>query len=136
MAFLGSNQFPRVGLRHVCWFYYGNTHRLTETGFMEKPGIKLATPGLIADPVVVCSIAARSHTFVVTDHKIFSMVIHSRRVVVSYHGYKGKYVHKLKYWSACRGKSVVRLTDCLQMTGTFYHKPHHWRSSHCTFTHV
>ena len=46
MAFLGINQFCRVGLRFVCWFYVGNTQRLTESGFMEKPGIKSATPGL------------------------------------------------------------------------------------------
>ena len=46
MAFLGINQFCRVGLRFVCWFYVGNTQRLTESGFMEKPGIEPATPGL------------------------------------------------------------------------------------------
>ena len=46
MAFLGINQFWRVGLRFVCWFYDGNTQKLTESGFMEKPGIEPATPGL------------------------------------------------------------------------------------------
>ena len=46
MAFLGINQFRRVGLRFVCWFYDGNSHKLTEKGFMEKPGIEPATPGL------------------------------------------------------------------------------------------
>ena len=46
VAFLGSNQFCRVGLSFVCWFYYGNTQRLTESGFMEKPGIESASPGL------------------------------------------------------------------------------------------
>ena len=46
MAFLGINQFRRVGLRFVCWFYVGNTQRLTESGFIEKPGIEPATPGL------------------------------------------------------------------------------------------
>ena len=30
----------------MCWFINGNTHRLTESGFMEKPGIEPATPGL------------------------------------------------------------------------------------------
>ena len=45
VAFLGTNQFRRVGLRFVCWFYDGNTQRLTESGFM-KPGIEPATPGL------------------------------------------------------------------------------------------
>ena len=30
----------------MCWFYDGNTQRLTESGFMEKPGIEPATPGL------------------------------------------------------------------------------------------
>ena len=46
VAFLGINQFCRVGLRYVCWFHDGNTQRLTESGFMEKPGIEPATPGL------------------------------------------------------------------------------------------
>ena len=46
MAFLGINQFRRVGLRFVCWFYDENTQRLTESGFMEKPGMEPATPGL------------------------------------------------------------------------------------------
>ena len=46
VAFLGINQFSRVGLRFVSWFYYGNTQRLTESGFMEMPGIEPATPGL------------------------------------------------------------------------------------------
>ena len=27
----------------VCWFYVENTKRLTESGFMEKPGIEPAT---------------------------------------------------------------------------------------------
>ena len=40
------NQFLQVGLRFVRWFYHGNTQRLTEIGFMEKPGIEPATPGL------------------------------------------------------------------------------------------
>ena len=30
----------------MCWFYVENTQRLTESGFMEKPGIEPATPGL------------------------------------------------------------------------------------------
>ena len=46
VTFLGINQFRRVGLRFVCWFYYVNTQRLTESGFMEKPGIEPVTPGL------------------------------------------------------------------------------------------
>ena len=46
VAFLGINQFRRVGLRYVCWFYVGNTQRLTKSRFMEKPEIEPATPGL------------------------------------------------------------------------------------------
>ena len=46
MAVLGTNQFPLFGLRFVCWFYGGNTQRLTESGIMEKSGIEHATPGL------------------------------------------------------------------------------------------
>ena len=49
---------------------------------------------LTADPGVVSSILARSHTFVEIDHEIISTVIvrPTRRVVVSY---KRKYVHEL-----------------------------------------
>ena len=46
VAFLGINQLHLVGLRIVCWFYNGNTQRLTESGFMDEPGIEPATPGL------------------------------------------------------------------------------------------
>ena len=46
LAFLGSNNFRPVGLRFGSWFYVENTQRLTESGFMEKPGIEPATPGL------------------------------------------------------------------------------------------
>ena len=46
VAFLGINQFRQVGLRFVCWFYDGDTQGLSESGFMKKPGIKPATPGL------------------------------------------------------------------------------------------
>ena len=42
VAFLGIYQFRRVGLRFVCWFYDGNTQRLTESGFIEKLGIEPA----------------------------------------------------------------------------------------------
>ena len=35
-----------VVISELCWFYNGNTQRLTESGFMEKPGIEPATPGL------------------------------------------------------------------------------------------
>ena len=45
-GFPGYKPVRRVGLRFVCWFYDGNTQRLTESGFMEKPGIEPATPGL------------------------------------------------------------------------------------------
>ena len=45
VAFLGINQFCRVGLRFVL-VYNWNTKRLTESGFMEKLGIEPATPGL------------------------------------------------------------------------------------------
>ena len=53
---------------------------------------------LTADPGVASSILVRSHIFVEIDHEIISTVIllplliHSRRVVVSY---KRKYVHEL-----------------------------------------
>ena len=46
VAFLSINQFRRVGLKFVCWFYVGNTQSFTESCFMEKSGIKPATPGL------------------------------------------------------------------------------------------
>ena len=49
---LGRNQYRREGLWFVCLLYDGSTRRLTERGFMwfygfmEKPGIEPATPGL------------------------------------------------------------------------------------------
>ena len=49
---LGRNQYRREGLWFVCLLYDGSTRRLTESGFMwfygfmEKPGIEPATPGL------------------------------------------------------------------------------------------
>ena len=46
VAFLGCYQFCLVGFRFVCCFYDGNTQRLTQSGFMEKPGIEPATPSL------------------------------------------------------------------------------------------
>ena len=46
VAFRGINKFCWVGLRYVCWFHDWNTKRLTKSGFMEKPGIEPATPGL------------------------------------------------------------------------------------------
>ena len=53
---------------------------------------------LTADPGIVSSISARSHTFAEIDHEIKSTAIllpstDSRRVVVSY---KQKYVHKVQ----------------------------------------
>ena len=33
----------------MCWFNVGNTQRLTESGLMEKPGIK---PGFMEKPVI------------------------------------------------------------------------------------
>ena len=52
---------------------------------------------LTADPGVVSSIPARSHTFVKIDHEIMSTVLllpsaDSRRVIISY---RCKYVHEL-----------------------------------------
>ena len=46
VAFLGINQFRQLGVRFVYWFHDGNTQRITESGFMEKPGIEPASPGL------------------------------------------------------------------------------------------
>ena len=45
VVFLGINQFRQVGLRFVL-VLYRNNQRLTESVFMEKPGIEPATPGL------------------------------------------------------------------------------------------
>ena len=71
----------------------------TIPGRLAQLGTCLATDAcLTADPGVVSSIRARSHTFVEIDHEIIYrsfasfLLIHSRRVVVSY---KRKYVHKL-----------------------------------------
>ena len=45
-GFPGYKPVPPRWFKIVCWFYVGNTQRLTESGFMEKPGIEPATPGL------------------------------------------------------------------------------------------
>ena len=42
VAFLGTNQFRRVGLIFVCWFYDGNTQRLTESGFMDLSHVPMS----------------------------------------------------------------------------------------------
>ena len=46
-GFPGYKPVPPGWFKIVCWFYVGNTQRLTESCFfMEKPGIESATPGL------------------------------------------------------------------------------------------
>ena len=45
-GFPGYKPVPSGWFKIVCWFYVGNTQRLTESGFMEKLGIEPATPGL------------------------------------------------------------------------------------------
>ena len=45
-GFPGYKPVPPGWFKIVCWFYVDNTQRLTESGFMEKPGIEPATPGL------------------------------------------------------------------------------------------
>ena len=46
-GFLGYKPVPPGWFKIVCWFYVGNTQRLTESCFfMEKPGIEPVTPGL------------------------------------------------------------------------------------------
>ena len=42
----GSNQYWAGRVYDVCLLYDGSTQTLTESGFMEKPGIEPATPGL------------------------------------------------------------------------------------------
>ena len=76
-----------------------NTHTQLQPGRVAQSVTCLATDlSLTADPGVVSSIPARSHTFVEIDHEIISMVILplplnlSRRIVVSY---KQKYVQEV-----------------------------------------
>ena len=45
-GFPGYKPVPPGWFKIVCWFYAGNTQGLTECGFMKKPGIEPATPGL------------------------------------------------------------------------------------------
>ena len=45
-GFPGYKPVPPGWFKIVCLFYVGNTQRLTESGFMETPGIEPATPGL------------------------------------------------------------------------------------------
>ena len=63
LAFLGLNQFCQVCLRYVCWFHDGNTQRLTQSGFMEKPEIEPATPGLQGIALIPYTTAAGVKTF-------------------------------------------------------------------------
>ena len=66
-----------------------------------------------ADPVVMSSIPARSHTFVEIDYEIISTIIllpsaESFKIVISY---KGKYVHKVLVnclFKLAQEKSMVR----------------------------
>ena len=93
-----------------CYF----TSYKTMPGHVEQSVMCLTTNEcLTADPGVPRLMLARSHTFMVTDHEIISMVIlihsaDSRRVVVSC---KRKYVHKMLVnglVKLAREKSVVR----------------------------
>ena len=72
---------------------------LKQTIFSAAQSVSCLTADmcLTADPGVPSSIAARSNTFVETDHEIISTAIllpsaDSRRVIVSY---KQKYVHEV-----------------------------------------
>ena len=42
----------------VCWFFVGNTQRLTESGFMQKPGTEPVTPGLQGIALIHYTMAA------------------------------------------------------------------------------
>ena len=44
VAFLGANQFRQVDLRFVCWFYYENTQRLTESCIYREARNKTCDP--------------------------------------------------------------------------------------------
>ena len=85
--------------------------------------IELATPGsavrlasdasLTADPGVVSSIPARSHTFVEIDHEIISMVILLPSAESFKKGcqFQRKYVHKVPVnclFKLAKEKSVIR----------------------------
>ena len=43
---MGSNQYWPGGFMICVYFLTGTTEGTTESGFMEKPGIEPATPGL------------------------------------------------------------------------------------------
>ena len=99
-------------------------HAYTKAANRVAQSVKcLATDAcLTTDQGVASSIPVRSHTFVEIDHKMISMVIllllliHSRRVVVSY---KWKYVHQLlvnRLFEPAQEKSVIRWTDRPAMT--------------------
>ena len=76
----------------------GITHVLSLGPVAQSVTCLTTDARLTADPGVKSSILARSHTFVEIDREIIStaisslLLIHSRRVVVSY---KQKYVHEL-----------------------------------------
>ena len=60
-GFPGYKPVPPGWFKIVCWFYAGNTQRLTESGFMEKPGIEPATPGLQGIALIPYTTAASQH---------------------------------------------------------------------------
>ena len=124
-----------IGAAHKGW--YGHltcaiTHPRPNVNWHHKAGLKsevdIYIPDrvaqsvicLTADPGVVSLMSARSYTFVEIDHEIISTAILlpsavSRKVVVSC---KRKHVHEVlvNCLEACPGKSVVRWTDCPDMT--------------------
>ena len=60
-GFPGYKPVPPGWFKIVCWFYVVNTQRLTESGFMEEPGIEPATPGLQGIALIHYTTAASLH---------------------------------------------------------------------------
>ena len=64
----------------MCLLYDGSTRRLTESGFMEKPGIEPATPGLQGIALIHYTTGAslsRNYTAAATLKKIIYYIIYN-----------------------------------------------------------
>ena len=84
------------GTRHILSFLLLTHLQTQEPGRVAQSVTCLATDAcLTADPGVVSSIPARSHTFVEIDHEMISTVILLPSADSFKKGYKRKYVHEL-----------------------------------------
>ena len=105
---------PNNTYLYIAYEIYLNHMNVSSGRIAQSVTCLTADTCLTANPGVASTIPARSHTFTEIDHEIIST--DSRMVVVSH---KRKYVHKVlvkRFVNLAQEKSVVRLTDCPDMT--------------------